>query len=114
VLHRRTATLRGRVPSLEARHAALDITAELAPRWRIVDDLELEVAVPEVGRHARILELDHHDERASAAGAVDGDPMETDAFAAAESGEPFVPAMVPVVGLNHRGRAQVVGGFALS
>jgi osmotically-inducible protein OsmY len=113
-LHGRTATLRGPVPSVEARQAVLDITAELAPRWRIVDDLELEVAVPEVARHVRIRELDHPDESASAAEAVNSDSLETDVFAAGESGEPFVPAMDPVVGLDHRGRVQVIGGFALS
>ena len=113
-LHGRTAALRGRVPSAEARQAVLDITAELAPRWRIVDDLELEVAVPEVGRHARLRERDDPDESASAADSVDNDSMETDAFAAGESGEPFVPAMDPVVGLDHRGRVRVIGGFALS
>jgi osmotically-inducible protein OsmY len=110
----RTATLGGRVPSEEARQAILDITAELAPRWRIVDDLDLNVAVPEVARHVRIRELDHPDEGASTAEAVDIDSMETDAFAAGESGEPFVPAIDPVVGLDHRGRVQVIGGFALS
>ena len=113
-LHGRTATLRGRVPSVEARQAVLDIIAELAPRWRIVDDLELEVAVPEVGRHAHIRELDRPDASASTAETVDSDSMESDAFAAGESGEPFVPAMDPVVGLDHRGRVQVIGGFAMS
>jgi osmotically-inducible protein OsmY len=113
-LHGRTATLRGRVPSAEARQAILGITAELAPRWRIIDDLDLDIAVPEAACHVRIRELDHPDEGASTAEAVDVHSMETDAFAAGESGEPFVPAIDPVVGLDHRGRVQVIGGFAIS
>jgi hypothetical protein len=40
-----TATLRGRVPSVEARQALLDLAAELAPRWRLVDELELDVPI---------------------------------------------------------------------
>jgi osmotically-inducible protein OsmY len=109
-----TATLRGRVPSEEARQAVLDITADLAPWWNVIDELELELPVAEVARHVRIRELDHADESASTAEVVQIDSLETDTFAAGESGEPFVPAMDPVVGLDHRGRVQVVGGFALS
>lgn len=82
-LHGRTATLRGRVPSVEARRAILDITAELAPRWRIVDDLDLELALPEAGRHVRIRELDHKDEGAAMSTRfrkvvvpIDGHPLE--------------------------------------
>ncbi len=55
-----TATLRGRVPSVEARQAVLDLTAELAPRWRIVDELDVEDLVP---RRVHIREPDHPDDR---------------------------------------------------
>jgi hypothetical protein len=41
-------------------------------------------------------------------------PGVSGALAAGDDGEPFVPAMDPVIGLDHRGRVHVVGGFALS
>jgi len=48
-----TATLRGRVPSAEARAALLDLAAELAPRWQLVDELEIDLTVAEAARMLR-------------------------------------------------------------
>jgi hypothetical protein len=53
------ATLRGRVPSVEARQALLDLAAELAPRWQLVDELEFDVPVAQAAPHGRIRELDY-------------------------------------------------------
>jgi len=107
-----TARLRGRVPSEVARQAVLDITAELAPWLNAIDELEL----------APLVATGHEGTRLSnqavssvfVADFLENHAAATDAFAWSEDDEPVLPAMDPVIGLDHRGRVQVVGGFALS
>jgi hypothetical protein len=80
---------------VEARLALLDLAAELAPRWRLVDELELDVPIAEPARHMRIRELGDlrglERDQLEPSAVEDGD-IRSDAFADGGSGQPFTQA----------------------
>ncbi len=127
--------LGGRVDSEEARQAAQDIAATIAPGRRIRNDLDVETILPtSVGDFASgepTAELEESVADIEARGGeVDADltdqPLLTNPTQASgpdswgpedmvESGEEtYVPAMDPVLTTDERGRARVLGGFGPS
>jgi osmotically-inducible protein OsmY len=119
-LERGRLTLEGLVQSPEASRAAVDLAAAMAVGYRIENDLEIIDVQPDESRTVRVGYVGSEPDGIrdwlgavpETAGAA---PHVNDADdASGESGRPFVPAMDPVLTLNTRGQAQILGGFALS
>ena len=117
----------GRVSTPEARRAAEDLAAALAPGLKIANQVEVETYVPEEVGHLRIRGPDDGEPLQSGeleppTGLVHGThpvdtgtrPPEARDPGTGESGEPFLAPVDPVLGLDPRGRPRVLGGFGLS
>lgn len=122
--------LSGRVDTPEARQAAEDIVAELAPQLRLNNDLEVETTLPvevaafsgsasaapetvqsleELAAVEEELDPDFTDQALDTSGlTMSGvDPDEND-------GGPYFPPTDPVITTDEHGDAQVLGGFSAS
>jgi osmotically-inducible protein OsmY len=119
--------LAGRVTTPEARQAAEDLAAPLAPGLKIANYIEVEsylpdelrdlhISEPERGEPARPSEFEAARGRVPGAPLADAGTPSTEARdpGTGESGEPFLAPVDPVVGLDPRGRPVVLGGFGLS
>jgi len=109
-------TLEGLVQSPEASQAAKDLAADITVGYQIENHIEIIDARPDESRTVRIGEAESETDgvrdwmRTADAPAHVNDAED----ASGESGEPFVPPMDPVLTLNTRGQAEILGGFALS
>jgi osmotically-inducible protein OsmY len=119
--------LAGRVSTPEARQAAEDLAAPLAPGLKIANHIELESYLPDELRDLRIREADRGDSawsgeshpatgwRPDAPLADTGTPpTQARDPGTGESGEPFLAPVDPVIGPDSRARPVVLGGFGLS
>jgi osmotically-inducible protein OsmY len=130
-------TLSGTVDTAEARQAAADVVAELAPRLRLTNDLEVETVLPAepsdlyggsvsdappaegaTGEPAESLEA-----LAAREGEIDPDftdqPLSTSGLESAgvdleeeQEDTVFFPPTDPVITTDSRGDTQVLGGFS--
>jgi osmotically-inducible protein OsmY len=117
-------TLVGRVPSAEACAAVTDVVAGLTPVYRVDNQLELEVLLPETDGPLQVHDVGgwsrdagHQladDEPVPADGPAQGQSLEHGDPDTGETAEPYVPPMDPVIGTGARGRIEVRGGFGLS
>ena len=127
-----TIVLTGLADTAEDRQAALEVAAEIAAGRRIDDNIEVQSVVPELdfamtpsttgpSEPAETVE-----ELRAAGGEIEPDfteqPILTDPIAAGgpsessddivQEGETYIPPTDPVIGIDDRGAAQVLGGFS--